>query len=126
MVKVVVEGQLFEAKGVHDIDVMSFFPEGKGSVNGMVKCLLYAFDDEKFASMLEKMTVSEIISVWQEWAAQSNSDLVYGIRNKSSAIGKSKTLEWVKFFVVSWVVMLVAHIIVGIALWSNVVGMLFN
>ena len=126
MVKVVVEGQLFDAKGVHDIDVMSFFPEGKGSVNGMVKCLLYAFDDEKFASMLEKMTVSEIISVWQEWAAQSNSDLVYGIRNKSSAIGKSKTLEWVKFFVVSWVVMLVAHIIVGIALWSNVVGMLFN
>ena len=126
MVKVVVEGQLFEAKGVHDIDVMSFFPEGKGSVNGMVKCLLYAFDDEKFASMLEKMTVSEIISVWQEWAAQSNSDLVYGIRNKSSAIGKSKTLKWVKFFVVSWVVMLVAHIIVGIALWSNVVGMLFN
>ena len=126
MVKVVVEGQSFDAKGVHDIDVMSFFPEGKGSVNGMVKCLLFAFDDEKFASMLEKMTVSEIISVWQEWAAQSNSQLVYGIRNKSGEIVRSKTLKWVKFFVVSWVVMLVAHIIVGIALWSNVVGMLFN
>ncbi len=77
MVKVTVQGKEFEAKSLHDIDIMSYFPEGDGHVNGVVECLSDVFDDREFDELLDKMTVEEMLSVWEQWTRESNFEFVY-------------------------------------------------
>ena len=77
MVKVTVQGKEFDAKSFHDIDVMTFFPEGEGHVNGVVECLSHVFDDDEFSAMLDKMTVEEMLEVWEQWTKESNFEFVY-------------------------------------------------
>lgn len=77
MVKVTVKDKEFEAKSLHDIDIMSYFPEGEGHVNGVVECLSDAFDNTEFDELLEKMTVEEMLEVWEQWTKESNFDFVY-------------------------------------------------
>ncbi len=77
MVKVKVQDKEFEAKSLHDIDIMSYFPEGEGHVNGVVECLSDAFDNSDFDELLEKMTVEEMLEVWEQWTKESNFDFVY-------------------------------------------------
>ena len=40
MVKVTVQGKEFEGKSLHDIDVLSYFPEGDGHVYGIVVAIV--------------------------------------------------------------------------------------
>jgi len=77
MVKVIVQGREFEAKSLHDIDIMSYFPEGDGHVNGVVECLSDVFDDKDFDELLDKMTVEEMLAVWEQWTKESNFEFVY-------------------------------------------------
>lgn len=77
MVKVVVQGKEFDAKNLHDVEVLDFFPDGSGHVNGVIECLTHVFDDEEFENMLDKMTVEEILEVWEEWSKRSNFEFVY-------------------------------------------------
>jgi len=77
MVKVTVNGKEFDAKNLHDVDVMSYFPDGSGHVNGVIECLSHVFDDDEFSALLDKMTVEEILEVWEEWSKRSNLDFVY-------------------------------------------------
>ena len=77
MVKVTVQGKEFEAKNLHDIDVMDYFPDGSGQVNGVIECLSHVFDVDEFSAMLDKMTVEEILEVWEEWSKRSNFEFVY-------------------------------------------------
>ena len=77
MVKVTVQGKEFEGKSLHDIDVLSYFPEGDGHVNGIVECLSDVFDDDEFDELLDKMTVEEMLEVWEKWTKESNFEFVY-------------------------------------------------
>lgn len=77
MVKLALNGRKFEITNFHDVDIMSYFPEGEGHINGVVQCLSDAFDDDDADDIMEKMTVEELLTVWEEWSRQSNFEFVY-------------------------------------------------
>ena len=77
MVVVTVEGRDFDVTSFHDMDILSFFPEGEPHVNGLLKCLSKAFDNEEADALFERMTVAELLDVWERWSQESNFDFVY-------------------------------------------------
>jgi hypothetical protein len=77
MVTVNLQGREFDVVNFHDVDVMSYFPEGTPNVQGVVECLNDVFDEEEAQAILDKMTVEELLEVWEEWTRNSNFDFVY-------------------------------------------------
>ena len=104
MVKVTVQGREFEAKSLHDIDIMSYFPEGAGHVNGVVECLSDVFDDKDFDEMLDKMTVEEMLEVWELWTKESNFEFVYKRMVDVMSDQKPKRGKLGRFIFISWLV----------------------
>ena len=106
MVKVTVQGREFDAKNLHDIDVMEFFPDGSGHVNGVIECLSHVFDDDEFSALLDKMTVEEILEVWEEWSKRSNFEFVYqrAVEALRDQPGTTKYRRAAKWLIGSWFV----------------------
>lgn len=77
MVMVNLQGREFDVVSFHDTDVMSYFPEGTPNVQGVAECLSDVFDNEEAIAILDKMTVEELLEVWEEWSRNSNYDFVY-------------------------------------------------
>lgn len=77
MVKLTLEGRDFEVVNFHDVDVVSYFPEAEPNVNGVVKCLHDVFQSEEADAILNRMTIDELLHVWEEWARESNFEYVY-------------------------------------------------
>lgn len=77
MVMVNLQGREFDVVSFHDVDVMNYFPEGTPNVQGVVECLNDVFDDEEAQAILDRMTVEELLEVWEEWSRNSNFDFVY-------------------------------------------------
>lgn len=102
MVKVVVKGVEFDAVSLHDIDVMSYFPEGTGNINGVLECLSDVFDNEEFDELLQKMTVPEVMTVWENWSSNSNFDFVYQNVFKAMQDQKPKVNRLGRFLIISW------------------------
>lgn len=113
MVKVTVQGKEFDAKSLHDIDVMTYFPDGEGHVNGVIECLSHVFDDDEFSAMLDKMTVEEILEVWENWSKRSNFDFVYqrAMEAMKDQPSKSKYRTAAIFLFASWFVTAVVAIV---------------
>lgn len=113
MVKVMVQGKEFDAKNLHDVDVLSFFEDGEGSVNGLVDCLSHVFDDEEFNVLLDKMTVEEILKVWDEWSKRSNFEFVYqrAVEAVRSTDSKKKYRVAAVLVLSSWFVSVVVAIV---------------
>jgi len=72
-----VQGVEYEAKNLHDVDVLSYFPDGNANINGVIECLIHVFDNDEVDDLLDKMTVEELLEVWEEWSKQSNFEFVY-------------------------------------------------
>ena len=77
MVTVTIQGRDFDAVNFHEVDIMSYFPEGEPSVNGVIKCLSDVFNSEEADALMDRMTVEEIMTLWEEWSRQSNFEFVY-------------------------------------------------
>lgn len=77
MVTVSLQGRDFDVVNFHDVDVMSYFPEGEPNVNGVVACLSDAFDSDEADAIMERMTIEELMDVWEEWTRLSNFEFVY-------------------------------------------------
>jgi len=111
MVKVTVQGKEFEGKSLHDIDVLSYFPEGDGHVNGIVECLSDVFDDDEFDELLDKMTVEEMLEVWEQWTKESNFEFVYKRMVDVMRDEKPKRSGFGRFILVSWFMSVVVAIV---------------
>lgn len=111
MVKMTVQGVEFDVKNLHDVDVLSYFPDGQGHINGVVEVLSHVFDDDRFSDMLDKMTVEEMLALWEEWSSKSNVEFVY--RRVEEAIGEQRAPARRAFwwFAGSWIVLAVACIV---------------
>lgn len=77
MVTITIQGRDFDAVSFHDVDIMSYFPEGEPNVNGVVKCLSDVFNSEEADALMDKMTVEEIMTLWEDWSRESNFEFVY-------------------------------------------------
>lgn len=111
MVKVTVQGKEFEGKNLHDIDVLSYFPEGDGHVNGIVECLSDVFDNTEFDELLDRMTVEEMLQVWEQWTKESNFEFVYKRMYDVMADQKPKRSKLGRFLLISWFVSVVVAIV---------------
>lgn len=111
MVKITVQGKEFEGKSLHDIEVLTYFPEGSGHVNGVVECLSDVFDDTEFDELLDKMTVEEMLEVWEQWTKASNLDFVYKRMYDVMADQKPKRNKLGRFLLISWFVSVVVAIV---------------
>lgn len=111
MVKVTVQGKEFEGKNLHDIDVLSYFPEGDGHVNGIVECLSDVFDNTEFDELLDRMTVEEMLQVWEQWTKESNFEFVYKRMADVIADHKPKRNKLGRFLLISWFVSVVVAIV---------------
>ena len=77
LVTVTIKGRDFDAVNFHDVDIMSYFPEGEPNVNGVIECLSDVFDSDEANALMDKMTVEEIMELWEEWSRNSNFEFVY-------------------------------------------------
>jgi hypothetical protein len=111
MVKINVQGVDFDVKNLHDMDVLSFFPDGEGHINGVVETLSHAFDDDRFSPMLEKMTVEEMLSLWEEWSSKSNVEFVYKRVEDAMMQQRAPARKALWWFLGSWILLAVASIV---------------
>jgi len=109
MVKVTVQGKEFDAKNLHDIDIMSYFPEGDGHVNGVVECLSDVFDSTEFDELLDKMTVEEMLEVWEQWTKESNFEFVY--KRMVNVMADQPKRRLGRWLLVSWFVTAIVAIV---------------
>ena len=77
MITVTIQGRDFDAVNFHEVDIMSYFPEGEPNVNGVIQCLSDVFNSEEADALMDRMTVEEIMTLWEEWSRQSNFEFVY-------------------------------------------------
>lgn len=111
MVVVNLQGREFDVISFHDTDIMSYFPDGTPNVQGIVECLNDVFDDEEAIAILDKMTVEELLEVWEEWSRNSNYDFVYKRIYDVLHQDHKKKIRFGVLLMASWILTVVVGIV---------------